>query len=95
MWKWVWGPTGEDVTTNDFNKSEKMNLGAWKCAIMDPVMEFKWEAAPCIDKHQFVCETNLLLSSNNNNQSSDLQPAAYVFPRKIRHSKHKKQQRWV
>jgi hypothetical protein len=57
--KWVWGPTGEDVSINDFPRDEMTDssLSHFTCAAMDPLENYQWRPVSCIQKLHYICET--------------------------------------
>lgn len=57
--KWKWGASGQEMTFKGFSQmdpEDKEKL-QWHCTIMDPHLDYKWNARSCLDQKYFICQT--------------------------------------
>ncbi|XP_015601875.1 uncharacterized protein LOC107270928 [Cephus cinctus] len=55
---WEWGVSGEKMEFMNFPKSNEKdnNHLAWHCAVMDPILKYKWNQRKCIEPKHYVCQ---------------------------------------
>ncbi|KAK4879118.1 hypothetical protein RN001_007264 [Aquatica leii] len=57
--KWKWGASGQEMVFKGFSQmapEDKEKL-QWHCTILDPNLDYKWNARMCLEQKYYICQT--------------------------------------
>ncbi|KAF5269208.1 hypothetical protein FQR65_LT02509 [Abscondita terminalis] len=57
--KWKWGASGQEMIFKGFSQmapEDKEKL-QWHCTVLDPNLDYKWNARMCLEQKYYICQT--------------------------------------